>query len=91
MGDEMPSKRGDSPDVSTGEVTRQDEIEWLMGHIDRLPPKQATIIRKRFSGVEFASIAAEFGISEEAAQKRYLRASLALKRLVDSKGRTADE
>ncbi len=91
MGNVTPSNRGDTPEVSTGAVTRQDEIEWLMGHIDRLPPKQATILRKRFSGVEFASIAAEFGISEEAAQKRYLRASLALKRLVDSKGRGEDE
>lgn len=66
-----------------GEVTRADEVRWLTDQVDRLAPRPAEVMRLRLLGAEFPEIAAELGIGEEAARKRYLRALSELRRRMD--------
>ena len=77
--------------ASAGDVTRLDELEWLHGLVERLPTDQAVVLRKRFAGHPFAVIGEDLGIPEDTARKRYLRATVALKKLIDSRRASADE
>ena len=67
-----------------GEVTRLDELEWLAALVERLPEDQRAVVRLRMEGCAFAEIAAVLGIQEDTARQRYLRGSLALRRLVEA-------
>lgn len=65
---------------STGTVTRRDERRWLEERIGRLDEKYAAVLRLYLARKSFAEIALELGIREDAARKRFLRASQTLQR-----------
>lgn len=78
---------GEAAGVSeAGEVTRHDQLEHLASQVDRLPEKQAEVIRLRMMGTEFAAIAGALGIGEEAVRKRYTRGLVELRALMDGSG-----
>lgn len=69
-----------APTRSEGDVTRQDERRWLEQQIAELEEPLAAVVRLRLQGRTFAEMADELGVGEDAARKRYLRASLLLRR-----------
>lgn len=64
-----------APMRSSGTVTRRDERRWLEERIARLDEKYAAVLRLYLDRKGFAEIAAELRITEDAARKRFLRAS----------------
>jgi RNA polymerase sigma factor (sigma-70 family) len=71
---------------SRGEVTRLDELEWLRMLVERLPEEQRAVFQLRLEGRPFAEISAALGIQEDTARQRFLRGSLALRRLAQADG-----
>ena len=70
----------------TGEVTRVDRSEWLAAHVDRLAGASAEVLRMRLMGAEFADIARELDLKEDAVRRRYLRGINELRGLMREPG-----
>ena len=66
-----------------GDVTRNDQAEYLSSQVDRLAEGQAEVVRLRMMGSDFKAIATELAITEEAARKRYARGLAELRALMD--------
>lgn len=77
--DPGPSATPD-PTRSEGDVTREDGQRWLARQIEDLEEPLAAVVRLRLAGRTFAEMSQELGVGEDAARKRYLRASLLLRR-----------
>ncbi len=75
------------PTPSTGPVTMQDRQLWLHGLSKRLEPKYASVIDLYLQGKKHGQIAAELGINEETARKRFLRAVQQLRESMDDPGK----
>jgi len=69
-----------TPTRSEGDVTREDDQRWLARQVEELEPPLAAVVRLRLAGLTFAEMSRELGIGEDAARKRFLRASVLLRR-----------
>lgn len=67
------------PQPSLGTVTRADEARWFRTRVAALPPEQRAVVEGRAEGLTFGAIAAQLGIGEDAARKRFLTAALHLR------------
>ncbi len=63
---------------TTGTVTRRDRNAWLVSRIESLGEGSAAVLSGFLAGKSFAEIADALEITEEAARKRFLRASAKL-------------
>lgn len=71
-------------ELDAGTVTRDDEMDWIRLQIHRLSENQAQVVERRLGGMSFEAIAENLGIAKDTCRKRYLRASLRLKKLIGS-------
>lgn len=83
---ERAAQELEQPARTAGDVTRTDQREWMLSMVDRLDEKQAAVVRLRLQPMEFAEIAAELGISEMSARKRYVRGFHELRRRMGAEG-----
>lgn len=83
---ETPRELGTDPTKERGEVTRADELAWLLLLSSRIGEKYGDILRLRAQGKEFSEIARALEITEQAARKRCERAIRALREALKARG-----
>lgn len=67
--------------LSTGDVTRRDQVAWLHQLVERLEPAYADVVRLRLEGRSHAEIAEALGLKEPTVRQRLSRVTRTLEEL----------